>query len=40
MGLFMETILPAAATILCPSKGTTEDEMVRWHHQLNRHEFG
>ena len=20
-------------------KGTTEDEMVRWHHQLNRHEF-
>ena len=21
-------------------KGTTEDEMVRWHHQLNEHEFG
>ena len=20
-------------------KGTTEDEMVRWHHQLNRHKF-
>ena len=20
-------------------KGTTEDEMVRWHHQLNRYEF-
>ena len=20
--------------------GTTEDEMVRWHHQLNGHEFG
>ena len=20
-------------------KGTTEDEMVRWHHRLNRHEF-
>ena len=20
-------------------KGTAEDEMVRWHHQLNRHEF-
>ena len=19
-------------------KGATEDEMVRWHHQLNRHE--
>ena len=21
-------------------KGTTEDEMVRWHHRLNGHEFG
>ena len=21
-------------------KGTTEDEMARWHHQLNAHEFG
>ena len=21
-------------------KETTEDEMVRWHHQLNEHEFG
>ena len=21
-------------------KGTTEDEMVGWHHHLNRHEFG
>ena len=21
-------------------KGMTEDEMVRWHHQLNEHEFG
>ena len=20
--------------------GMTEDEMVRWHHQLNGHEFG
>ena len=20
-------------------KGTTKDEMVGWHHQLNRHEF-
>ena len=20
-------------------KRTTEDEMVRWHHRLNRHEF-
>ena len=20
-------------------KGATEDEMVGWHHQLNRHEF-
>ena len=22
-----------------PLKGTTEDEMVGWHHQLNGHEF-
>ena len=22
-----------------PEKGTTEDEMVGWHHQLNGHEF-
>ena len=21
-------------------KGTTEDEMVGWHHRLNGHEFG
>ena len=21
-------------------KGTTEDEMVEWHHWLNEHEFG
>ena len=21
-------------------KGMTEDEMVRWHHQLNGHELG
>ena len=21
-------------------KGTTEDEMAKWHHQLNGHEFG
>jgi len=21
-------------------KGTTEDEMVGWHHHLNGHEFG
>ena len=21
-------------------KGTTEDEMVRWHHRLNGNEFG
>ena len=20
-------------------KGTTEDEMIEWHHRLNRHEF-
>ena len=32
MRYFMETILPAAATVLCPPKGTTEDEMVGWRH--------
>ena len=21
-------------------KGTTEDEMIGWHHQVNGHEFG
>ena len=21
-------------------KGTTEDEMIEWHHQLDGHEFG
>ena len=21
-------------------KGTTEDEMARWHHRLDEHEFG
>ena len=21
-------------------RGTTKDEMVRWHHRLNGHEFG
>ena len=24
----------------CEKKGTTEDEMVGWHHRLNRHGFG
>ena len=26
-------------TALALEKGTTEDEMVGWHHQLNGHEF-
>ena len=26
-------------TQLMKEKGATEDEMVRWHHRLNRHEF-
>ena len=25
--------------ILLPKKGTTEDEMVGWHHRLNGHGF-
>ena len=39
MRLSMETILPAAATVLCPPKETTEDETVGWHHRLNGLEF-
>ena len=27
-------------TLMSTLKGTTEDEMVRWHHRLNGHEFG
>ena len=26
-------------TLMSTLKGTTEDEMVRWHHRLNGHEF-
>ena len=26
--------------VLKEEKGTTEDEMAGWHHQLNGHEFG
>ena len=26
--------------IYCEDKGTTEDEMVGWHHRLSEHEFG
>ena len=26
--------------LLMKVKGTTEDEMVGWHHRLNRREFG
>ena len=29
-----------ALQIAVREKGTTEDEMVGWHHQLNGHEFG
>ena len=34
--------LPLATSVRLQSgtgKGTTEDEMVGWHHRLNRHEF-
>ena len=27
-------------TLMLEEKGTTEDEMVGWHHRLNGHEFG
>ena len=31
---------PDAEKDLWEEKGTTEDEMVGWHHGLNGHEFG
>ena len=36
-------ILSAVSFVACKAeeeKGTTEEEMVGWHHQLNGHEFG
>ena len=33
------TILPNGKDRGQEEKGVTEDEMVRWHHRLNRQEF-
>ena len=30
---------PHSSSYLKEEKGTTEDEMVEWHHRLNEHEF-
>ena len=35
-----EKILMLGKTEGREEKGTVEDEMVGWHHQLNGHEFG
>ena len=45
-GHFMQRVDSLKKTLMLESiggqeeKGTTEDEMAGWHHQLNRHEFG
>ena len=31
--------LPSKGLLKAGGEGTTEDEMVGWHHQLSRHEF-
>ena len=44
-GHLMQRADPFAKTLMLgkiegwEEKGTTEDEMVRWHHQLNGYEF-
>ena len=35
----LEKILLLGKIVGRRRKGATEDEMVGWHHQLNRHEF-
>jgi len=37
---FLKAIEEANKKMQAAEKGTTEDEMVRWHHRLNGHEFG
>ena len=37
--LWLFTQIAYRIFIYCFEMGTTEDEMVGWHHQLNRHEF-
>ena len=41
-GHFMQRVDSLEKTLMLgkkEEKGTTEDEMVGWHHQLNEHEF-
>ena len=35
-----EKTLMLGKTLMQEEKGTTEDEMVGWHHRLNGHGFG
>ena len=36
----LEKTLMLGKTLMQEEKGMTEDEMVKWHHRLNGHEFG
>ena len=39
-GHFMRRVDSLEKTLMQEEKGTTEDEMTGWHHQLDAHEFG
>ena len=39
-GHFMRRVDSLEKTLMQEEKGTTEDEMAGWHHQLDAHEFG
>ena len=38
-GHFMRRVDSLEKTLMQEEKGTTEDEMTGWHHQLDGHEF-
>ena len=39
-GHLMRRVDSLEKTLMQEEKGTTEDEMTGWHHQLDAHEFG
>ena len=39
-GYLMQRADSFEKTLMQEEKGTTEDEMTGWHHQLDAHEFG
>ena len=39
-GHFMRRVDSLEKILMQEEKGTTEDEMAGWHHQLDAHEFG